>query len=170
MVVSFLSSGTISSGQGDLRVVWWSERVVAQSCLSLCGPVDCRPPGPSVHGIQAKILEWVAIPFCRESPNPCLQHCRQVLYHLIIFSLAYRRMFMVRNAPLLHWVTSVGGIWNCCSICIQQLRKIDCQCRRGNMKSCLCRSSSQSQGSTRTIFKSVLFRIWIPQSSVWCWF
>ena len=33
-----------------------------QSCLTLCNPMDCSPPGPSVHGIiQARILEWVAI-------------------------------------------------------------------------------------------------------------
>ena len=35
-----------------------------QLCLSLCDPMDCSPPGPSVHGIlQAKILEWVIISF-----------------------------------------------------------------------------------------------------------
>ena len=38
--------------------------LVAQSCLTLCDPMDCSPPGSSVHGIlQARILEWVAIPF-----------------------------------------------------------------------------------------------------------
>ena len=38
--------------------------LVAQSCLTLCGPMDCSPPGSSVHGIlQARILEWVAILF-----------------------------------------------------------------------------------------------------------
>ena len=41
---------------------------VAQSCLTLCDPMDCGPPGSSVHGIlQARVLEWVAIPFSRES-------------------------------------------------------------------------------------------------------
>ena len=35
---------------------------VTQSCPTLCDPVDCSPPGSSVHGIlQARILEWVAI-------------------------------------------------------------------------------------------------------------
>ena len=35
---------------------------VAQSCLSLSNPMDCSPPGSSVHGIlQASILEWVAV-------------------------------------------------------------------------------------------------------------
>ena len=42
-----------------------------QSCLTLCDPVDCSPPGFSVHGIsQARILEWIAIPFSRGSSQP----------------------------------------------------------------------------------------------------
>ena len=44
---------------------------VAQSCPTLCDPVDCSPPGSSVHGIlQARILEWVAISFSRGSSRP----------------------------------------------------------------------------------------------------
>ena len=40
--------------------------LVAQSCLTLCDPMDYSPPGSSVHGIlQARILEWIAIPFSR---------------------------------------------------------------------------------------------------------
>ena len=43
-----------------------SESEVAQLCPTLCDPVDCSPPGSSVHGIlQARILEWVAISFSR---------------------------------------------------------------------------------------------------------
>ena len=39
-----------------------------QSCLTLCGPMDCSLPGSSVCGIlQARILEWVAMPFSRGS-------------------------------------------------------------------------------------------------------
>ena len=45
--------------------------LVTQSCLTLCGSMDCSPPGSSVHGIlQARILEWVAIPFSRGSSRP----------------------------------------------------------------------------------------------------
>ena len=41
-----------------------SESEVAQSCPTLCDPMDCSPPGSSIHGIfQARVLEWVAIAF-----------------------------------------------------------------------------------------------------------
>jgi len=45
--------------------------LVAQLCPTLCNPMDCSPSGSSVHGIlQARILEWVAIPFSRGSSRP----------------------------------------------------------------------------------------------------
>ena len=56
-------SWTIKRGEG--------EGEVAQSCLTLCDPVDCSPPGFSVHGIlQARILKWVTISFSRGSSQP----------------------------------------------------------------------------------------------------
>ena len=43
-----------------------SESEVAQSCLTLRDPMDCSPPGSSVHGIfQARVLEWGASAFSR---------------------------------------------------------------------------------------------------------
>ena len=43
----------------------------AQSCPTLCDPMDCGLPGSSVHGsLQARILEWVTIAFSRGSANP----------------------------------------------------------------------------------------------------
>ena len=48
-----------------------SESEVAQSCPTLCDPVDCSLPGFSVHGIlQARILEWFTISFSRGSSRP----------------------------------------------------------------------------------------------------
>ena len=45
--------------------------LVAQSCPTLGDPMDRSPSGSSVHGIlQARILEWVAIPFSRGSSRP----------------------------------------------------------------------------------------------------
>ena len=62
--------------------------LVTQSFPTLCNPMDCSPPGSSVHGIlQAQILEWLPIPFSRgifptQGSNPCVLLCRQILYHL----------------------------------------------------------------------------------------
>ena len=54
-------------GTGELRV----QVSVAQLDLALCNSMDCSPPGSCVHVIfQAAILGWVAIPFCRGSPQP----------------------------------------------------------------------------------------------------
>ena len=49
--------------------IWMKLLVVllAQSCLTLCDPMECSPPGSSVHGILPRILEWVAIPISRGS-------------------------------------------------------------------------------------------------------
>ena len=48
----------------------------SQSCLTLCGSMDCSSPGSSVHGIlQARMLEWVAISFSEGSSQPRDQTC-----------------------------------------------------------------------------------------------
>ena len=45
--------------------------LVAQMCPTLCGPIDCSPPGSSVCGIlQARILVWAAVPSFRGSSPP----------------------------------------------------------------------------------------------------
>ena len=45
--------------------------LVSRSCPTLCDSMECSPPGSSVHGIlQARILEWVAMPFSRGSSRP----------------------------------------------------------------------------------------------------
>ena len=47
---------------------------VAQSCPTLCDPIDCSPSGFFVLGIlQARTLEWVAVPFSRDLPNPGIE-------------------------------------------------------------------------------------------------
>ena len=73
----------------------WSRclHVYAQSCPTLCHPLDCSPPGSSVHGIlQARILEWVAMPSSRGPSWPRDQNPRylpsswmgkRILYHCV---------------------------------------------------------------------------------------
>ena len=59
----------------QLSITWihnpfllYSTHVPAQLCLTLCDPMDCNPPGSSVHGIfQARVLKWVAMPSFRGS-------------------------------------------------------------------------------------------------------
>ena len=58
----------------------WNEVLVTQSCLTVCNPMDCSPPGSAVHGIlQERILAWVAILqgiFLTQGFNPYVLHCR----------------------------------------------------------------------------------------------
>ena len=75
--ICLLMQGTwVPSLVGELRFrvcvcVCASVGSAAQSCPTLCDPTDCSSPGSSVHGIlQARILEWVAIPFSRGSSQP----------------------------------------------------------------------------------------------------
>ena len=64
-----MGSQRVGHDWSDLKVK--TENEVAQSCPTLCNPVDCSPPGSSIHGIfQARVLEWVAISFSRGSSWP----------------------------------------------------------------------------------------------------
>ena len=75
--------------------------LVTQLCPTLCNSVDCSLPGPSVHGIlQARILEWVAIPFSRgifptQGLKLSFPHGRQILYCLS----HYRHPFWMKVDP-----------------------------------------------------------------------
>ena len=66
LIVYEINSGSL---EGPCLALSWkkeSESEVAQSCLTLCDPIDCNLPGSSIHGIlQARILEWVAVSFSR---------------------------------------------------------------------------------------------------------
>ena len=67
-----LSPWTLQRAAFLLRLVC----LVAQSYLTLCNPLDCSPPGSSVHGIfQTRILEWVVISFSRGSSWPRDKTC-----------------------------------------------------------------------------------------------
>ena len=65
----------------------WKEVLVAQSCLTPCNPMDCSPPGSSVHEIPGKNTRvgWHSLlqgTFPTQGSNLSLLHCRQILYCL----------------------------------------------------------------------------------------
>ena len=76
-----------------MKKIYIHEKVkvlIAQSCPTLWDPTDCSPPGSFAHGtLQARIPEWVTIPFSRGSSRPRDRTCvsyvsclgTQVLYH-----------------------------------------------------------------------------------------
>ena len=66
-----------------------SESGVAQSCPTLRDPMDCSPPGSSIHGIfQARVLEWVAIAFSGRDSEHHLELCsRRYPVHLPVQQL-----------------------------------------------------------------------------------
>ena len=66
-VYQWEAEGRMSSTEEPFPVVC----LAAQSCLSLCDPIDCSLPGSSVHGIlQTRILQWVAMPSSGDLPDP----------------------------------------------------------------------------------------------------
>ena len=79
-----VASGVSPNSEPQLFDVCDSCSVMSDSC----NPMNCSPPGSSVHGIlQARLLEWGAIPFYRGSSRPRDQtrvSCigRRILYHL----------------------------------------------------------------------------------------
>ena len=66
-----LATGHLAEGEARVPAEMKGKVLVAQSCSTLCDPMDCSPPGSSVHRIsQARILECVAMPFSRGSSQP----------------------------------------------------------------------------------------------------
>ena len=77
-----MSENLVYLGQSEKR---WSFRLasvlVTQSCPTLCDPIDCSPPGSSARRIfQARLLEWVAIPFPRGSSRPGIEPRSPILW------------------------------------------------------------------------------------------
>ena len=78
------------------------ESEVTQSCLTLIDPMDCSPPGSSVHGIfQARVLEWGAIAFSRNVPLVSLSFLEKIssLSHSVVslyfFTLIAEEGFLI---------------------------------------------------------------------------
>ena len=112
---------------------WLSCCLVTQQGPALCDPLDCSPPGSSVHGVfQARILQWVVISYCRGSSSPtdqtrvscvfCIGRC--ILYHCATWealtnleaSNKYRtelnKLKFNRNWGLAY-ITDYAALWHC---------------------------------------------------------
>ena len=98
---------------------------IAQSCLTPCDPMDCSPPGSSVHGIfQGRVLEWVAISFSRGSSWPRNQTWVSCIVgrRFTVWATREVRCFQCQiNSPALSVVGEKtvplhlsGGIWKLC--------------------------------------------------------
>ena len=79
--------------------------LITQLCPTLCNPTDYSPPGSSVHSIlQAKILEWIAIPFSRGSSEPRDQTYRKTTFSPFYESNTYWEFLgsLVVGIPAFH--------------------------------------------------------------------
>ena len=93
-----------------------SESEVAQSCPTLSDPMDCSPPGSSVHGIfQARVLEWGAIAFSRymygiSKKKKKIPYVSFILIYCNLTSGASLVAQLVKNPPALWetWIQSLG--------------------------------------------------------------
>ena len=84
---------------------------LAQSCLTLCDPLDCSLPGSSVHGIfQARILEWVAISSSRGSSQPSNRTHVSCISYIGRWFLQLSRLGSSLHPLPLNLTVSDGGI------------------------------------------------------------
>ena len=74
---------------------------------TLCDPMDCSPPGLSVHGIlQARLLEWVAMPSFRGFPNPGIKIASPMTPALLADSLSLNHQGSPFNVYIIFSQTS----------------------------------------------------------------
>ena len=88
----------------------WVRAKSLQSCPTLCDPMDCSPPGSSVHRIlQARMLEWVAIFFCRGSSSAIK---REEIRLFLEMWVAFGQELVLQQllGPLGCLADSVGGL------------------------------------------------------------
>ena len=100
---------------------------VAQSCPTLCNPMDCSPPGSSVHGDSPSkntgvgfhaLLQGI---FPTQGSNPGLSHCRWILYQVSYQGSPHICIFLQKDGSKRIFLKSINtqGLreWNCDSEC-----------------------------------------------------
>ena len=105
----------LTNSRASLMTLLWShlghECVLAeslQSCPTLCNPIDCSLPGSSVHGtLQARILEWVAMPSSRGSSWPRERMSPWLAGGLFITSTTWKTHLVHRCIYCMHATESI---------------------------------------------------------------
>ena len=101
---------------------------VAQSCPTLCDPINCSPPGSSVHGIfQARILKWVVISFSRGFSWSRDQTCVSYISCISRWVIYYCASWEVPILPLILAKRSYGKICYILALLLwpQKTKKVD---------------------------------------------
>ena len=84
-----------------------SESEVAQSCPTLCDPMDCRLPGSSIHRIfQARVLEWGAIAFslsCLFIPSTYRLCLLMFPFSFFFFAFHFPKYPLISSSSLIHF-------------------------------------------------------------------
>ena len=118
--------------------------LVTQSCPTLCDPTTCSPPGFSVHGIlQARILEWIVIPFSRGSSQPkdrTLVSCITGRFFTVRATGKSSSCLIPPLYPYYYIVTKRLHLW--ASICILTHQKLYF-CNKGSVQNALCLGSNR---------------------------
>ena len=118
-------------------------------------PHDCSPSDYSVHGIlQARILEWVAIPFSRDSPGifPTqesrrgLLHCRQILY------LSHQGSPYIIENIYTNWISNKAWTkWTCSYFDCRYVRYLACLVLRSPLGPITCEYHSSSDSANAMV-------------------
>ena len=88
----------------SMHLFFMSVSTSAQSCPTLCDPMDCSPLGSFVHGIfQARTLKWIDISYSGESFQPkdwiCVS-CISWIWRQILYQLAIWEVLLIRTPAL----------------------------------------------------------------------
>ena len=111
--VALIDMTTLAFLWGFYRFTFLPCVLVAQLCLSLSDPINCSLPGSCVHGIlQARILEWVVIPFSRVISQPRIESRSHVLQAYTLPSETQGKLTL----KLSHEDTEVPGC-GCAQLC-----------------------------------------------------
>ena len=99
-----IPQGKENTSRGGKEVRSAMKVKVAQSCLTLFDPMDCSPPGSSVHGtVQAGVLEWVAVPFSRGSSQS--RDWIEVSCIAGSFSVNWATKESIKESMAFHWLS-----------------------------------------------------------------